>query len=778
MCNRFFRVYLRRAFGVLLCLVMVQMSYAQTAQERLEARLDEAVGPERAALLVDLVQFHYPYEPEQARTYGWEAHALLAPTSPLLPELYYWMARAGESFEEPDSMEASMAMLRQWADAYDTAARTDVDFLEARLVFVWDSPEAAQEPFEAVLAAYEQQADTIGVARTYMQLGHIHEDDEAHALAGADYTRALRAFEAMGDRDGIAESSLFLGAAYYERAVYDSALVAYTRSADLYTTEGHLANIGAVLNELGNLYDNIGRTDEALNFYQRALDAWTVVDYLGGVADAIHSIGLVYEQLDENELALEYYQRALALEEILGSNEDLAITLNTIGGFLLDLGRPEEARPYFERALPIAQEVNFIQEIASIHLNIGSLYMGEDRLEEALEEMDLAGVYFDSLGILDFSADVDFARAEVLERMGRYQEALVAYKAFSMADDSLRSFSTQAIFAQVEQQFRTREQAQEIELLNQNQQIQRLWLGVLGGGAVLLVLIAGLVYMRYRDKNKAHATLKRTHATLQATHNELQTTQARLVQQEKLASLGQLTAGIAHEIKNPLNFINNFAEVNAELADELEEALADGDDPADIIADLRQNATVIAQHGKRADSIVRNMMAHARSGSSDHVPTDLNALVNEHIDLAYHGKRATMPGYTITIERDLDETIGKIAVVPQDIGRVILNLLSNAFDAILEAQAPRVTVSMRREGGQVVIRVADNGPGIPEDVQAKIFEPFFTTKPTGQGTGLGLSLSYDIVTQGHGGTMTVDSQVGRGATFSVFLPIDLPSYQA
>lgn len=284
--------------------------------------------------------------------------------------------------------------------------------------------------------------------------------------------------------------------------------------------------------------------------------------------------------------------------------------------------------------------------------------------------------------------------------------------------------------------------------------------------------VFGLAYRRFKDLQQTeadHQALVEEKALTEQALADLRLTQSQLVHAEKMASLGQLTAGIAHEIKNPLNFINNFAEVNEELAQELREALADGDDPEEIITDLEQNASVIAQHGKRADSIIRNMMAHARSGTGERVPTDLNALVNEHIDLAYHGKRATSPGYTVTIERHLDEAVGMVELVPQDIGRVVLNLLSNAFDVLEGQENACVTVATRRVGDHVEVRVTDNGPGMTDQVQAMVFEPFFTTKPAGQGTGLGLSLSYDIITQGHGGTMTVESTVGQRTVFAIML---------
>jgi len=262
----------------------------------------------------------------------------------------------------------------------------------------------------------------------------------------------------------------------------------------------------------------------------------------------------------------------------------------------------------------------------------------------------------------------------------------------------------------------------------------------------------------------------------------LKATQEQLVQQEKMASLGQLTAGIAHEIKNPLNFVNNFAEVNEELADELREAYEANPnvklaDLLDIVADLKQNAQVINQHGKRADGIVHAMMQHASSGSGQRQATNINQLVSEHMDLAYHGKRAQNPGLQVEMVRDLSAEVGKVEMVPQEIGRVILNLMGNAFDAVYEyaskdngVYAPTVMVSTRQIDSMIEIRVSDNGPGIPKDIQQKIFEPFFTTKPTGSGTGLGLSLSYDIVTQGHGGTLTVESEEGQGASFIVTLP--------
>ncbi|WP_216690594.1 sensor histidine kinase [Hymenobacter siberiensis] len=250
-----------------------------------------------------------------------------------------------------------------------------------------------------------------------------------------------------------------------------------------------------------------------------------------------------------------------------------------------------------------------------------------------------------------------------------------------------------------------------------------------------------------------------------------------------MASLGELTAGIAHEIQNPLNFVNNFAEVSAELITELEEEQQKPDRDleleAELLTDLKQNLLKISQHGGRAASIVRGMLEHSRTSSGERTPTNLNQLADEYLRLAYHGLRAKDKTFNATLKPDFDPVLPPVEVIAQDLGRVLLNLLSNAFYAVRQRQqrgvagyAPTVGISTRRVGEKVEIRVRDNGQGIPEAVRAKIFQPFFTTKPTGEGTGLGLSLSYDIVTQGHGGTLSVTSEEGSFTKFLISLPIN------
>ncbi len=286
------------------------------------------------------------------------------------------------------------------------------------------------------------------------------------------------------------------------------------------------------------------------------------------------------------------------------------------------------------------------------------------------------------------------------------------------------------------------------------------------------------------EKQVAERTAEVVHQkeAVENTLKELQSTQVQLIQSEKMASLGELTAGIAHEIQNPLNFVNNFSEVNTELIKEMVEEVDKGNitEVKAIAKDIQDNEEKINHHGKRADAIVKGMLQHSRSSSGQKEPTDINALCDEYFRLAYHGLRAKDKSFNAILKTDFDETIGKINIIPQDIGRVILNLITNAFYAVNEKKKsyepsamsyePIVTVSTKKINNKIEIKVADNGNGIPSSIKDKIFQPFFTTKPTGQGTGLGLSLSYDIV-KAHGGELKVETKENEGTIFIIQLPV-------
>ena len=386
----------------------------------------------------------------------------------------------------------------------------------------------------------------------------------------------------------------------------------------------------------------------------------------------------------------------------------------------------------------------------------------------------------------NLSATMDICKyqAEAYAELHDYKNAYTFLSEAYQFKDSLEKLSGKEEVSLMEMQ---KQQEQQTAAYNEEKKIQeaeqartkfknRVRLYGLLGGLLILIAVAGLLWRNSRQKQKANLVL-------QATLADLKATQTQLVQSEKMASLGELTAGIAHEIQNPLNFVNNFSEVNKELVDELQQELKAGkiNEAIEISNYIKANEEKINHHGKRADAIVKGMLQHSSSGTGKKEPTDINKLADEYLRLAYHGLRAKDKSFNATMKTNYDESIGNINIIPQDIGRVVLNLINNAFYAVDEKKKkqpdyePVVTVSTKRlgspsgDGGKVEIRVRDNGRGIPQKVLDKIFQPFFTTKPTGQGTGLGLSLSYDIV-KAHGGELKVETKEGEFTEFIIQLP--------
>jgi len=379
---------------------------------------------------------------------------------------------------------------------------------------------------------------------------------------------------------------------------------------------------------------------------------------------------------------------------------------------------------------------------------------------------------------------------------GNYKQAYEHYKLYTIYRDSLIKEETEKKELQAKMQYEF-DKKQAIAKAEQDkkdaeqQRIKNMQYFTIAALAFLLLAILLFAFIQWRNnkqKKKANALLQQQKEKVEDTLTELKSTQSQLIQAEKMASLGELTAGIAHEIQNPLNFVNNFSEVNKELLIEMKGEIQRGNigEVTSIANDVIDNEEKIIHHGKRADAIVKGMLQHSRSSAGVKEPTDINALCDEYLRLSYHGLRAKNKSFNADFKTDFDESIGEIKIVPQDIGRVLLNLYNNAFYAVTEKAKshqplkgskeyePTVTVSTRSvkfpSGGLgVELTVKDNGNGIPQKVIDKIFQPFFTTKPTGQGTGLGLSLSYDIV-KVHGGEIKVKTKEGEGSEFIIQLP--------
>jgi two-component system, NtrC family, sensor kinase len=453
-----------------------------------------------------------------------------------------------------------------------------------------------------------------------------------------------------------------------------------------------------------------------------------------------------------------------------------------------DLHQYAESNTYLRLALKIADSKNIATRSA---FRLSQNYAQLNQVDSAYFYARYLLDTLSSFGFSNFEVDLGVAYKNMYDCFNLMNKKDSAFKYAQLAlkvQDSLNSIRIKNL-AEFQQLLLS--ENRRIEALDdeRNEKVSR-WTNIGAISFALLIgLIAILLYRNVRQSRLANASLIEQKEKLQLTLDQLKSTQSQLVQSEKMASLGELTAGIAHEIQNPLNFVNNFSEVSTELVKEMVQEVEKGntEEVKAIANDVVQNLEKINHHGQRASDIVKGMLQHSRSSNGVKEPTDINALADEYLRLAYHGLRAKDKSFNATMKTDFDETIGNINIIPQDIGRVILNLITNAFYAVNEKSKqgiadyePTVSVSTKRLNDKVEIKVTDNGNGIPPSILDKIFQPFFTTKPTGQGTGLGLSLSYDIV-KAHGGELKVETlpaeavaqagKEGEGSEFIILLPV-------
>ena len=529
------------------------------------------------------------------------------------------------------------------------------------------------------------------------------------------------------------------------------------------------------LRRIGLVYMDLRNYSVALNYLYRALHKHESVQYMRGIAIEHMNLGMTYEYMDHLDSALFHIQKAEAGKDYI---EDLYPEVNRVfGNIFAKKGNKELALLYYSKGIQAGLKLNDFRTISFIHADAAGMFRRLNQTDSSIAYAKKGVAYGQRAsykkGIL-FSSTI---LSELYDSIDP-KVALHYYKIAAAAKDSL--FGAGNI--QTIQTLITKEEARqkEIELAKAAYQNQLKQYGLLTGLGLFLI-IAFILYRNNRQKQRANKVLE-------TTLDNLKSTQSQLIQSEKMASLGELTAGIAHEIQNPLNFVNNFSEVNTELIGELEQELNKGNltEIKFITNDIKENEQKINHHGKRADAIVKGMLQHSRTSTGTKEPTDINALCDEYLRLSYHGLRAKDKSFNARLETNFDSALKKINVVPQDIGRVILNLINNAFYAVAEKQKqnlngfePTVSVSTKELKARpddlvgrrkVEIKVVDNGNGIPDHIKEKIFQPFFTNKPTGQGTGLGLSLSYDIVSA-HGGEIKVKSNDGEGSEFIVQLPI-------
>ncbi|KAB7729286.1 tetratricopeptide repeat protein [Rudanella paleaurantiibacter] len=598
----------------------------------------------------------------------------------------------------------------------------------------------------------------------------------------------LRLAQNIGYGRGEARILNRMGTIFRITGNYDRSLQAHLAAISVAEAENDLDVLARTNNNLGNLYVEQANWARSIEYFNKARVFADRLDNDELRQMATLNMGYNYANQTKLDSALKYDQLAYALG-VKRNSKDIYIELSNLANVYKQMGRYPQALSYYRQSIPACIAFGDNRLLSQMYYELAEVFQKTNRPDSALHYARKSLEVAKSSAILRKVTNAYAFLSELYEPTDPRQ-ALAYLKLASATKDSLVNEEKVKNFQNIEFNERMRqEDAQRLEEAYRT----RITMYALVGGIVVLVLIALILYRNNRHKQKANGLLQKQRDEISAQRQKAETalvdlkaTQAQLIQKEKLASLGELTAGIAHEIQNPLNFVNNFSEVSTELLDELKEEAQAGhtDDVLALADDLRQNLGKITHHGKRAGSIVRGMLEHSRASTGEKTPTNLNALADEYIKLAYHGQRAKdkagdpdRPRFTCQIVTDFDPDLPPVQVVAQDIGRVLLNLYNNAFYAVEqrseqagEHYQPTVWVSTRRETDRVVVCVRDNGMGIPEPIRAKIFQPFFTTKPTGEGTGLGLSLSYDIVTKGHGGTMEVESVEGEGTQFVVRLP--------
>lgn len=507
---------------------------------------------------------------------------------------------------------------------------------------------------------------------------------------------------------------------------------------------------------IGNFYSGQRDFEKSLFYYHKALgllkhysDQSQVHYFWGGISG-------IYIQKNELDSALYYATKAYKRDP------EWTYGLRLMASIYAKTGNTPKSYEFYRKATISAKKNHLKSDLIEIYTGIAQLNRNENNNDSALFYASKALAEIQEHSYPAGMLELTLMLGEIYEKKNEKDSALKYMKMSLEIKDEL--YNSEKIRAFQNISFNEELKLKELEA-NRVENRNMLMLYLLLGGMVVAIVIA-IILLRINRK-------------IEKANRELEITQTQLIQSEKMASLGELTAGIAHEIQNPLNFVTNFSEVSNELLDEMKIALENGNknEALAITSEVKLNLERIKHHGIRAGAIVKGMLYHSRSSSGKKEPTNINALADEYLRLTYHGLKAKDKSFNASMNSDFDQSIGEINVMPQEIGRVLLNLLSNAFYAInekkklnIDGYLPAISVSTKNLGKNIEIKIIDNGIGIPQEVMDKIFQPFFTTKPSGEGTGLGLSLSYDIITKGHGGKLTVETKEGEGTRFIIILP--------
>jgi len=609
------------------------------------------------------------------------------------------------------------------------------------------------------LASHDTSRTLIMAELSYL---YAYSDFDSSLLYGQ---KALKLAREINFARGHANALCGIGNLYLRQGDYPKGIQHQLQALQLSEKNGFQREKAISLLELGYTYQNLSDYSRSIDLLKQAREIYRNLpsDNFKSIENEI-AITNVYMATNRNDSALACMQRVYDDPKNLGM---LPVVLQVLGSVHISLRNYAAAKNCLQQAIPLDIKNNDFYSLIWAYISMATLYQATGQSDSC--------IFYAKKGFL-LSQKIKLqegilGNSRILSR--EYEsidagEALYYRKIYDETNDEM--YGQDKVLAL--QKTLADEQERQRVLEEKNTAYEnRIKLYGFSVGLLFLLSVAIFLLRNNRQKQKANKVLA-------AALTDLKATQTQLVQSEKMASLGELTAGIAHEIQNPLNFVNNFSEVNKELLADMNQEIEKGnmEEVKSVARDITENEEKIIHHGKRADSIVKGMLQHSRTSSGQKEPTDINALCDEYLRLAYHGLRGKDKTFNATSETDLDSSIGKINIVPQEIGRVILNLINNAFYAVNERSRqgapgyePTVTVSTKRNNDIVAISVKDNGDGIAQKIVEKIFQPFFTTKPTGQGTGLGLSLAYDIV-KAHGGEIRLETKEHEGSEFIIQLP--------
>ncbi|MGZ3874469.1 MAG: tetratricopeptide repeat-containing sensor histidine kinase, partial [Mucilaginibacter sp.] len=598
----------------------------------------------------------------------------------------------------------------------------------------------AQKAYE--LAVKERLTDKKLIALNMLANAYSEMGDYANGFRY--YTQALRAYTAINDLYGMAKENNNMGDTYRQQGDYTRA-IRYLRTANGQTHRllathkstpltNSLRDI--IIGNLGEVFLALHQIDSARHYLSIAAKLDKQDDLHDLLGPSQRDVGEVEAALHHKDEALARFREAIRLEKSVDDGEGMSIAYLSIANLYHQFKMQDSAEYYAEKSLTTATKGKYEQDVLTAGQTLYHFYEEDHNIPKAFEYFKLATAARDSI----------------------YSQNRIKQLLNLDFEEKRRQEDIKNAKLQYEYQVRTY---------------------IFLTGLVIAVIIILIVWRNARQRKAANRLLLEQKQEIERTLSQLKAAQGQLVQSEKMASLGELTAGIAHEIQNPLNFVNNFSEVSAELIGELKGELADGhpDEALAIAGDIGQNLEKIRHHGRRAGSIVKGMLEHSRASNGIKEQTDLNKLADEYLSLAWHGVKAKDKGFEVELIRNFDQQPVGVNVIPQDIGRVMLNLFNNAFYAVRKKKErdgdsfrPTVEVATSFSPHEFTFTVTDNGIGIPDHIRSKIMQPFFTTKPTGEGTGLGLSISYDIIVKGYGGDIHVESVEGQGSVFKLSIP--------